>query len=230
MTKIEIQWDSRGLAPALVYDHQSHAPLMLAWMDEEALGKTLETGIVHFHSRSRDKLWKKGESSGNTLRLVEIRTDCDKDALVVMAEPAGPVCHMGQRSCFFREIDPQQHSPTLLKEDQGPTGAPAAIVDRLYKVLCERRDEANPAKSYTRSLLDKGYPTIEGKIREESEELIEVLASGDEGKVVHESADLLFHMLVGLCARGIEVDAIWQELERRFGTGGHTEKASRHKS
>lgn len=229
MTKIEIQWDTRGLVPAMVYDHQSCAPLMLAWMDSEALGKTLETGIVHFHSRSRDKLWKKGETSGNTLRLVEIRTDCDNDALIVMAEAAGPVCHMGQRSCFFKEIDPGQSSATLLNEDQGPSGAPAAIVDQLYQVLCERRDESNPTKSYTRSLLDKGYPTIEGKIREESEELIEVLATGDESKVVHESADLLFHMLVGLCARGIEVDAIWQELGRRFGTGGHKEKASRPK-
>ena len=230
MTKIDLKWDARGLLPAVVYDHQSNAPLMLAWMDQEALSKTLETGIVHFHSRSRDKLWKKGESSGNTLRLIEIRTDCDNDALVVMAEAAGPVCHTGQRSCFFKEIDPGQSPASLRNEDQGPSGARAAVVDRLYQVLCERRDEANPAKSYTRSLLDKGYPAIEGKIREESEELIEVLASGDESKVVHESADLLFHMLVGLAARGIYVDAVWQELGRRFGTSGHKEKASRPKS
>ncbi len=230
MTKIDLKWDERGLLPALVYDHLSNAPLMLAWMDEEALAATLKTGFVHFHSRSRDKLWKKGESSGNTLRLVEIRTDCDSDALVVRAEAAGPTCHTGVRSCFFKELDLQEHSPTLRSEDQGPAGAPAAVLDRLYQVLCERRDEANPADSYTRSLLDKGLPTSEGKIREESEELIEVLADGEEGKVVHESADLIFHMLVGLCARGIEAEKIWQELDRRFGTGGHKEKASRPKS
>ncbi len=230
MSKIDIQWNERGLAPALVYDHLSHAPLMLAWMDEEALQATLETGIVHFHSRSRDELWKKGATSGNTLSLVEIRTDCDSDAIVIRAKAAGPACHTGQRSCFFKEIDPGQRSPTLLKEDDGPEGAASAVVDKLYEVLCQRRDAIDPPSSYTRSLLDKGFKTIEGKIREESEELIEVLAEGEESKVVHESADLLFHMMVGLCARGIELDSIWQELDRRFGTSGHKEKASRPKS
>lgn len=230
MTNIDIQWDERGLVPAVVYDHLSNAPLMLAWMDQEALSATLQTGMVHFHSRSRDRLWKKGESSGNTLRLVEIRTDCDSDALVVRAQAAGPTCHTGHSSCFFKEISTASGEPIVGTEDQGPSGAPAAILDRLYEVLCERRDDPNPVDSYTRSLLDKGFKTIEGKIREESEELIEVLAEGDESKVIHESADLLFHVMVGLCARGIEADRIWSELDRRFGTGGHKEKASRPKS
>ncbi len=227
MTNIDIHWDERGLVPAVVYDHLSHAPLMLAWMDKEALTTTLETGIVHFHSRSRNRLWKKGETSGNTLRLVEIRTDCDSDALVVRAQAAGPACHTGQRSCFFKEMDRSQSEPTLHHEDQGPAGAASSVLDRVYQVLCQRRDDDSPVDSYTRSLLDKGYRTIEGKIREESEELIEVLAEGEESKVVHESADLLFHMMVGLCARGIDIDKIWKELDRRFGTGGHKEKASR---
>jgi phosphoribosyl-ATP pyrophosphohydrolase/phosphoribosyl-AMP cyclohydrolase len=230
MSTIDIQWDERGLVPAVVYDHLTSAPLMLAWMDQEALSATLETGMVHFHSRSRGRLWKKGESSGNTLRMIELRADCDSDALVVRAQAAGPTCHTGTRSCFFKEVDLDQSTPMLRSEDQGPAGAPAAVVDKVYQVLCQRRDDANPVDSYTRSLLDKGFPTIEGKIREESEELIEVLASGDQSKVIHESADLLFHMLVGLCARGIEVDSIWQELDRRFGTGGHKEKAARSKS
>jgi len=225
MKALEIQWDERGLVPAVVQDHQDHAILMLAWMNQEALDATLSTGIVHFFSRSRQRLWKKGETSGNTLRLVDIRTDCDSDAIVVLAEAAGPTCHTERRSCFYKDIDPK--TGTIAFEDEGPTGAPSAIADKLYQVLCERRDDSDPAKSYTRSLLDKGFPKIEAKIHEESGELLEVLATGDEGKVIHESADLLFHVMVGLCARGIELDALWGELDRRFGVGGHTEKASR---
>ena len=225
MSKLSIKWDSQGLVPAVVQHHESHAVLMLAYMNEEALAKTLETGIVHFFSRSRQSLWKKGETSGNTLSLINIRTDCDSDAIVVLANPVGPTCHTGTQSCFFKDIDPA--TAAVANEDQGPTGARAAIVDKLFDVLCKRRDESDPAKSYTRSLLDKGFPKIEAKIAEESGELLEVLATGEEDKVVHESVDLLFHMLVGLCARGIEIDDIWDELDRRFGVSGHDEKASR---
>jgi phosphoribosyl-ATP pyrophosphohydrolase/phosphoribosyl-AMP cyclohydrolase len=225
MSKLSIKWDSQGLVPAVVQHHESYAVLMLAYMNEEALAKTLETGIVHFFSRSRQSLWKKGETSGNTLSLVNIRTDCDSDAIVVLANPVGPTCHTGTQSCFFKDIDPA--TAAVANEDQGPTGARAAIVDKLFDVLCKRRDESDPAKSYTRSLLDKGFPKIEAKIAEESGELLEVLATGEEDKVVHESVDLLFHMLVGLCARGIEIDDIWDELDRRFGVSGHDEKASR---
>jgi phosphoribosyl-ATP pyrophosphohydrolase/phosphoribosyl-AMP cyclohydrolase len=227
MSKLEIKWDDSGLVPAVVQHHESYATLMLAYMNEEALTKTLETGIVHFFSRSRQSLWKKGETSGNMLRLVEIRTDCDSDAIVVLANPIGPTCHTGTQSCFFKEIDPA--TAEIANEDQGPTGARSAIADKLFDVLCKRRDESDPEKSYTRSLLDKGFPKIEAKIAEESGELLEVLADGDESKVVHESADLLFHMFVGLCARGIEIDALWDELDRRFGVSGHEEKASRTK-
>lgn len=225
MNALEIKWDEKGLVPAVVQHHESFAVLMLAYMNREALEATLESGIVHFFSRSRQSLWKKGETSGNTLSLVEIRTDCDSDAIVVIAKPAGPTCHTGTHSCFYKEIDAE--SRAIAGEDQGPVGARSAIMDKLYDVLCERRDDSDPVKSYTRSLLDKGFPKIEAKIHEESGELLEVLASGDEGKVVHESVDLMFHMLVGLCARGIEIDAVWDELDRRFGVSGHVEKASR---
>ena len=227
MSKLEIKWNEAGLVPAVVQDHHSHAVLMLAYMNREALSATLATGIVHFYSRSRQCLWKKGEQSGNTLKLIDIRTDCDSDAIVVLASPAGPTCHTGTRSCFYKVIDVA--SGNVGAEDQGPAGSRSAIASSLYRVLCERRDDSDPAKSYTRSLLDKGFETIEAKIAEESGELLEVLATGEEGKVIHESADLLFHMLVGLCARGIEIDDLWAELDRRFGVGGHVEKASRTK-
>lgn len=226
MSKLEIKWDASGLVPAVVQDHHNHAVLMLAYMNEEALKATLETGIVHFYSRSRQSLWKKGETSGNTLQLVDIRTDCDSDAIVVLASPAGPTCHTGARSCFYKNIDAETAE---VSEDQGPSGARAAIVDSLFQVLCERRDDSDPVKSYTRSLLDKGFPKIEEKIQEESLELLEILAKGEEGKVIHESADLIFHMLVGLCARGIDIRELWAEFDRRFGVGGHEEKAARTK-
>lgn len=214
-----IAWDERGLAPAVVVDADSGAALMLAWMNADALQRTRDTGLAHFWSRSRQSLWQKGETSGNTLAVIELRTDCDADAIVVVARPAGPACHTGKRSCFFR--------PLGGAEDEGPRGAPAAIVDQVYRVLEERRDASDGARSYTRSLLDRGFPKILEKIAEEHGELAEVLPDGDAGDVVHETADLLFHVLVGLVARDIPPDAVWQELARRFGVGGHDEKAAR---
>ena len=214
-----IAWDERGLAPAVVVDAVSGAVLMLAWMNAEALELTLQTNTAHFWSRSRKSLWKKGETSGNTLAVDEVRIDCDADAIVVVARPAGPTCHTGKSSCFYR--------PMQGAEDDGPKGAPAAIVDRVYRVLEARRDAGDGAKSYTRSLLDGGFEKIRSKIREECGELDDVIADGPRHDVVHETADLLFHVLVGLVARGISTDEIWRELERRFGTSGHDEKASR---
>ncbi len=226
MSQLEIKWDERGLVPAIVQDQSSQAVLMLAWMNREALDATLRTGIVHFYSRSRQSLWKKGESSGNTLELCEMRTDCDSDAILISARPAGPTCHTGARSCFYKQVAADT-PPALQAEDDGPDGAKAAIVDRLYEVLCARRDGSAADTSYTRSLLDKGFPKIEAKIHEESGELLEVLASGEEAKVVHETADLFFHVLVGWCARGLAPELLWAEFERRFGVGGHVEKAGR---
>ena len=215
----EPAYDDRGLAPCIVQDAASGAVLMLAWMNAEALRLTRETGIVHFWSRSRGALWKKGETSGHTLTVVELRLDCDRDAVLVRARPAGPACHTGATTCFF----------TL---DGGATddGAPAdgaAIVVRLAELLARRRDAATGERSYTRSLLDAGMPKILAKIAEEHGELAAELPAGDAAKVVHETADLLFHVMVGLTARGIPIEAVLAELARRFGTSGHVEKASR---
>ncbi len=224
-----IAYDSRGLVPAVIQDLQTHEVLMLAYMNEQALQKTIETGVVHFYSRSRQCLWKKGETSGNILSVHSIYTDCDSDAIVIKAVAAGPTCHTQTRSCFFRTITAEGIGTCA----GGPGGAAASVIETVYEVLCSRRDapanqnDANP--SYTRSLLDKGYPKIAAKIAEESEELLEVLAEGDADKVVHETVDLLFHVLVGLCARRIAPDQLWTELQRRFGVSGHDEKAARKK-
>lgn len=188
---------------------------MLAWMNAEALRLTRETRVVHFWSRSRQALWKKGETSGNVLALVELRVDCDRDAILVRATPAGPTCHTGTTSCFF--------APDDAPADDGP---PATILDRLEAIIAERR-ASTAAKSYTKSLLDAGMPKILAKIAEEHGELAAELPAGPTEKVVHEAADLLFHVMVGLAARDVPIAQIYAELGRRFGTSGHVEKAAR---
>jgi phosphoribosyl-ATP pyrophosphohydrolase/phosphoribosyl-AMP cyclohydrolase len=206
---VEPRFDEQGLVPAIVQDATTGAVLMLAWMNAEAFRLTRETGIVTFWSRSRKAIWKKGETSGNTLALVDLRLDCDGDAILVRANPAGPTCHTGTRTCWGDDL-------------------PASIVDQLARTIESRRD-STAEKSYTKSLLDKGMPKILEKIAEESGELAAELPDGDEAKVVHETADLIFHVMVGLTARRIPVERVLAELARRFGTSGHAEKASRTK-
>jgi phosphoribosyl-AMP cyclohydrolase / phosphoribosyl-ATP pyrophosphohydrolase len=217
----EVRWDERGLAPAVVCHAETGAVLMLGWMNAEALAATMASGSVHFYSRSRQELWRKGETSGNTLAVGEVRLDCDGDALLVIARPAGPTCHTGKPSCFFRRAEDGDWV-----EDGGPGGAPAAIADRLYAVLAARRGVA-PEASYTASLLAGGAAAIAAKLDEEAGELGAELDGGDPARVAHEAADVLYHLLVGLVHRGVEPGAVWRELERRFGRSGHAEKASR---
>lgn len=216
---VEPTYDERGLVPCVVQDAERGTVLMVAWMNAEALRLTRETGVVHFWSRSRQALWKKGETSGNTLALVELRVDCDHDTVLVRAKPAGPTCHTGATSCFFHKDDGS--------DDDGVP--PVTIVEQLARVLEARRDSSTGEKSYTKSLLDAGMPKILAKIAEEHGELAAELPSGDEAKVVHETADLLFHVMVGLTARHIPIERVLAELSRRFGTSGHAEKAARKK-
>ena len=211
------QLDANGLVPCVVQDADRGTVLMVAWMNAEALELTRTTGIVHFWSRSRQALWKKGETSGNTLALVELRGDCDHDCLLARVRPAGPACHTGAATCFF-ELDDGT-------TDDG-IGA-VTILERLDRILVERRNSATAEKSYTKSLLAAGIPKIVAKITEESGELVAELPDGPDDKVVYEAADLLFHMMVGLTARGISFAKVEAELARRFGTSGHTEKAGR---
>jgi phosphoribosyl-ATP pyrophosphohydrolase/phosphoribosyl-AMP cyclohydrolase len=219
---VEPAFDDRGLVPCIVQDATGGAVLMLAWMNAEALRLTRETGVVHFWSRSRQALWKKGETSGNTLALVEIRLDCDRDTVLVRARPAGPACHTGATTCFVHRDDGDT--------DDGVPAASAQVLARLAEILIARRDGATAEKSYTKSLLEAGMPKILAKLAEEHGELAAELPAGPDDKVVHETADLLFHAMVALTARRIPIEAVFAELARRFGTSGHAEKASRPKS
>lgn len=231
----ELKWNDQGLLPAVAQDATSGAVLMLAWMNREALEATRATGFAHFFSRSRQAQWKKGETSGNTLRVREVRVDCDADTILLVVDPAGPACHTGKTTCFFQPVptgpatadENAQDETVEAPHDDGHRGAPAAIVDRVAAVLRDRRDNASAEKSYTRSLFEKGFPRILEKIAEESRELAEELPAGNREAVVHETTDLLFHVLVGLVARDIDVAEVWTELGRRFGVSGHVEKASR---
>lgn len=211
---VDPTYDEHGLVPCVVQDVDRGTVLMVAWMNAEALRLTRETGVMHFWSRSRQSLWKKGETSGNTLALVELRVDCDADTLLALVRPAGPACHTGERSCFYRELGGE------------PAADTANIFERLARIIAARRD-STAEKSYTKALLTAGMPKILAKIAEEHGELAAELPAGPDEKVVHEAADLLFHVMVGLGARGIGWEAIEAELARRFGTSGHVEKAAR---
>jgi phosphoribosyl-ATP pyrophosphohydrolase/phosphoribosyl-AMP cyclohydrolase len=221
-----LRWDEQGLVPAVVQDARTGGVRMLAWMNAEALRQTLATGLVCFYSRTRHALWTKGETSGNTLAVREVRADCDSDAIVIVAEPAGPTCHTGASSCFYRVLD-RDRDGEIQREDDGPSDPPVTVLARLERVLEGRRDQATAEASYTRALLEAGFSKILAKLAEEHGELAAVLPAGAAADVVHESADLLFHVMVGLVARHIPLDDVWRELERRYGTSGHVEKAGR---
>jgi len=205
------------LAPCIVQHASDGRVLMMAWMNAEALRLTEATRFVHFFSRSRQRLWKKGETSGNTLEVQELRADCDRDTLYVAALPAGPACHTGAESCFFVQA-------TTDDEDQGP---PGGVLLRLDNTLAARRDGAGDPTSYTQTLFRKGMPKILEKIEEEQRELSEELANGTDARVISEAADLLFHVLVGLSKRGLQSRDVLSELQRRLGKSGLEEKASR---
>lgn len=213
----EIKFDENGLVPAIAQDSRTGRVLMMAWMDREALEKTIETGRAHFWSRSRRSLWQKGETSGNFLNVDSVRYDCDGDTLLVMVTPEGPACHTGQTSCFYRTLGPKG------AEKAGPW-----ILGELFEVLKERKT-ASGEKSYVASLYAKGLDKILSKVEEESAELIEAAREKGPDDVVYELCDLWFHTMVLLANEGIELDRAFGELARRFGISGIEEKASRGK-
>ncbi len=201
-----LKFDDNGLIPAIVQHARTGEVLMLGYMNEEALTLTRETGLVTFWSRSRRALWRKGETSGNVLRLVALRQDCDGDALLVLAEPAGPTCHTGERTCFHRDSD----------EAPAPdTAPPSAILGRLAELIHARRDTP-PDESYTAKLLHGGVDRIGKKIGEEAAEVIIAAKNRSHAELTYELADLIYHSLVLLEDQGLPAEAVWRELERRY--------------
>lgn len=216
-----IKFDDRGLIPAIAQEEATGEVLMLAYMNKESLEKTLATGKAYYYSRSRKKLWLKGETSGNLQEVHSISYDCDCDTLLLKIHQTGVACHTGERSCFYRTME------GLGKEASKPVGA--EVITALYKVLLERKGAAGNEKSYVASLYAKGTDKIAEKIAEESAELIEAAREKDNKEIVYELCDLWFHTLVMLGHKDIDISEVFTELARRFGTSGIEEKASRGK-
>jgi phosphoribosyl-AMP cyclohydrolase / phosphoribosyl-ATP pyrophosphohydrolase len=209
-----VRFDERGLVPCVMQDWATGEVLTLAYMNDEALRRTLETGEVHFHSRSRDELWHKGETSGNFQRVRQIRYDCDGDALVALVEPAGPACHTGQRSCFYRDLsgtaEPAVDAPPA---DGEPLPAPHEATGALERTLADRRDR-RPEGSYTVELLEDPS-RIGDKVREEADEVARAAESESDERVAEEAADVLYHLQVLLLSRGVPIGDVLETLNGR---------------
>jgi phosphoribosyl-ATP pyrophosphohydrolase/phosphoribosyl-AMP cyclohydrolase len=202
---VELRYDAQGLLPAIVQHARSGEVLMLGYMNAAALAETRATGLVTFWSRSRSTLWRKGETSGNVLRLVEIRPDCDGDTLLVLAEPTGPTCHTGEPSCFHRTLDGDPADRRI------PEGT---ILARLADVIAARAADRADG-SYTVKLLNGGVDRIGKKIGEEAAEVIIAAKNANAEELTWEMADLLYHALVLLQQQGVPLESIWRELQRR---------------
>jgi len=199
MNAADLKFDEKGLIPAIVQDANTREVLTLAYMNRESLERTLETRETWFWSRSRNELWHKGATSGNTQQVVDLVADCDGDTIVVLVKPAGPACHTGARSCF---------DLANRNEDLG------SLLARLY-ALVESRERERPEGSYTTYLFDHGIDKILKKVGEESAETIIAAKNDDAQPLVAEVSDLIYHLLVLLVARGVSLDQIRDELVRR---------------
>lgn len=215
-----LNYDDRGLVAVIAQDAETGEVRMMAYADQTAVEYTLRTGLAHFYSRTRQRLWKKGESSGNTLLVRSVWVDCDGDTLIYLVDPRGPSCHTGAETCFFRRIDASGE----LAQTEADVAAPTLL--RLERVLQERKS-SDAAQSYTKSLLDGGARRIDEKIREEAAELGQALIDESDERVAAEAGDLLYHLVVGLVLREVPLRTLLRELSRRFGTSGHQEKAAR---
>jgi phosphoribosyl-AMP cyclohydrolase / phosphoribosyl-ATP pyrophosphohydrolase len=216
----DLKFDGRGLMPAVVQDWLTGQVRMCAFVNREAIARTVATGRATFFSRSRGALWEKGETSGNTLHVRELYIDCDADTLLVLAEPVGNSCHTGQPSCFFRRVTDEN----IVDETVPAT----AFLNRLEGEIRSRRS-STAEKSYTKSLLDGGAGKIGDKVREEADEFARAIAAEGDDRVASEAADVVYHLMVGLVSRGVPWRAVIDVLARRAGKSGHVEKASRNK-
>ena len=194
----EIKTNKLGLIPAIIQDNRTDEVIMLGYMNQESIDLTINSNHVWFYSRSRKKLWEKGEKSGNYLKLISLSLDCDKDTILIKAVPNGPICHTGNSTCFSNDNIHKQNT-----------------LNSLIAIIKQRKEDHNP-DSYTSNLLKEGMPKIAQKIVEEAGELsIASLTDKNSTKIIHEFCDLIYHMLVMLEKADITIEEIWNELESR---------------
>lgn len=216
----KILFDDKGLVPAVAQDSVTGEVLMVAYMNKESLKKTIAEKKAWYFSRSRQELWLKGGTSGNIQEVEKIYYDCDGDTILLRVNQTGVACHTGAKTCFFTNLE------TGLEENQSQYTDP--IMAQLFYILKSRKG-SDPKSSYVASLYAKGTPKILEKISEEADELVEAANIKDNKEIVYEAADLLFHMMVLLAEKDIEMDEVYSELKRRLGTSGIDEKNSRKK-
>ncbi|PAF47802.1 bifunctional phosphoribosyl-AMP cyclohydrolase/phosphoribosyl-ATP pyrophosphatase [Helicobacter sp. 12S02634-8] len=221
----QLNWDKSPLIPVVVQSYCDNAVLMLGFMDQEALRLSLETKVVHYFSRTKGRIWKKGEKSGHIQKIIEIFLDCDNDTLLFKVEQTGSVCHTGRETCFFQKLDFANASleslgtPLDLSEHYD-------VIDTLYHILQAKKNQ-DPKQSYTASLYAKGENTIGKKIIEEAGELSFAIKDNDPNQIIYECADTIYHILVGLSYKNISPDRVRSELKRRFAFSGIEEKRRR---
>ena len=219
----KVDWEKSSLIPVVAQDYITKEVLMLAYMDKEALSLTLSTKKAHYFSRSKQRIWMKGETSGNIQNVQDIMIDCDNDTLLIMIEQVGgAACHTGRKSCFFTKLE----SDEVVSEVDVNVIKNYSVLDQLYHVIQERKG-VDPKSSYVASLLHKGENSYLKKVVEEAGEFCFAVKDNDEEEIIYEAADLAFHTLVALGDKNINPDRIKQELIRRFGLSGIEEKNSR---
>jgi len=222
-----VKWDAQGLAPAIVQDHNTKEVLTLAYMNEESLRRSIQSGETWFWSRSRQEFWHKGATSGNVQRIVSLSYDCDGDALLVGVEPAGPACHTGRVSCFFNKaalengsadqgesVGAGAESERVLGQEPEHTVGRFDVLGELEGIIAER-DRERPEGAYTTYLFEKGIDKILKKVGEETAESIIAAKNGDNAELRLEVSDLIYHLLVLLQERKLPLDEIMDELARR---------------
>jgi phosphoribosyl-ATP pyrophosphohydrolase/phosphoribosyl-AMP cyclohydrolase len=210
----KVHFDERGLVPCVMQDARSGEVLTLAYMNEDALQLTLETREIHFYSRSRREIWRKGGTSGNIQRVRQIRYDCDGDALVALVDPAGPACHTGERSCFYRDLEGSADAGVDAPAAPGePAPLPYEALAALERTLLARQ-RSRPDGSYTVELLED--PRLAGaKVREEAAEVVKAVTSESEERVAEEGADVVYHLAVLLLSRGLSMAEVLHVLNGR---------------
>ncbi|MDF1884180.1 bifunctional phosphoribosyl-AMP cyclohydrolase/phosphoribosyl-ATP diphosphatase HisIE [Sulfurimonas sp. SAG-AH-194-C21] len=217
-----VDWEKSELLPVIVQEASTNEILMMAYMNKEALELSLSTKIAHYFSRSKQRIWKKGESSGHTQTIHSFSIDCDNDTLLIKVTQEGVACHTGHKSCFFTELESGEANSAV----EVDTTAAYGVIDTLYHTIQERK-LADPATSWTAKLISKGDNTILKKVVEEAGEFSFAYKDNDEAEMIYEAADLTYHMLVALAVKNISPDRIKQELARRFDMSGIAEKNAR---